>query len=53
MLEMITERKHTDIASRHDLLSSLIDANNKEDGAGLTDSELMGKTLFLASSLNR
>lgn len=38
------ENKHTDIrvAGKHDLLSSLVDANNKEDDAGLTDSELMG-----------
>ena len=42
MLEMITEYKHTDITGKHDLLSSLVDANNKEDGAGLTDSELTG-----------
>ena len=43
MLEMITEHKHTDIVSKHDLLSSLINANNNErEGDGLTDSELMG-----------
>lgn len=39
---MIAERKHADTASTHDLLSSLIDANEK-DGTGLTESDLMGK----------
>lgn len=46
MLEMITDYKYTDIFTKHDLLSSLIDANNKEDGVGLTDSELTGVTHF-------
>ncbi len=47
MLEMIMERRHTDISGKHDLLSSLLDANDTEDGGGLTDSELMGvPTLF-------
>ena len=48
MLEMIMEHKHTDIVSKHDLLSSLINANNNErEGNGLTDSELMGIFLHL------
>jgi hypothetical protein len=46
MLEMITERKHTSISSRHDVLSSLIEANNEEGAAALTDSALMGNPLF-------
>jgi cytochrome P450 len=47
MLEMITEHKHTDIVSKHDLLSSLINANNNErEDDGLTDSELMGNSLL-------
>ena len=45
MLEMIAERKHTDIA-RHDVLSSLIEANNEEGGARLSDSALMGNLVF-------
>jgi len=42
MFEMITEYKHTDLTHKNDLLSSLIDANNKEGDGGLTDSELTG-----------
>ena len=41
MLEMIDERKRSDIASTDDLLSSLVNANEKDD-TGLTDSDLMG-----------
>jgi hypothetical protein len=46
MLEMITKRKHTNTANGHDVLSSLIEANNKEGAAGLIDSALMGNPLF-------
>jgi hypothetical protein len=46
MLEMITEHKYTGADSRHDLLSSMIDASNEEAGDALTDSELMGKALL-------
>ena len=49
MHEMIAERKHTDTA-RHDVLSSLIEANNEEGGAKLTDSALMGNYYFSLSN---
>ena len=48
MLEMIAERKHAGFSSTNDLLSSLIDASEK-DGTRLTDSDLMGKLLSYSS----
>jgi cytochrome P450 len=52
MLEMITEHKYTGADSRHDLLSSMIDASNEEAGDALTDSELMGKPTALLCRVN-
>ena len=51
MAEMIAERRNSGEVGRHDLLSSLLEANtSNSDIEGLTDTELMGMS-FKASSL--
>jgi hypothetical protein len=45
---MIHERQNSEKVERHDLFSSLLEANNDSLGSGvLTESELIGIWLFL------
>jgi cytochrome P450 len=48
MSEMITDRQAATKAIRHDLFSSLLDANNDDD-AQLSESELIGKISAIES----
>ena len=51
MSEMIRERQAATKAIRHDLFSSLLDANNDDD-VKLSESELIGKFSSKSVSLN-
>lgn len=51
MSEMIRDRQAAKKETRYDLFSSLLEANNEDsDDAKLTESELIGMSLWLASS---
>lgn len=42
MREMIKDRQSSEVQDKHDLLSSLIQANKETELTALTDEELMG-----------
>jgi len=45
MVEMIRERQSSEKVQRHDLFSSLLEANQNEENVALTENELIGMFL--------